>query len=185
MVLGQMNEPPGVPDEGSTDWFNLAEYPWCRRSGCLAFIDNIFRFTQAGSGSVCPFGTDAISGWLPTGPGPRKWDSCRSGHLQRRVWLPPSRLHLCSLAGWLYPAPATASFAHLDSTTNLERKLQLGIYPAVDPFISSSMSFSSEIVGEDYYEVAMEVETCPSAVSGITGHHRHLGMDELSDEEKL
>ena len=164
MVFGQMNEPPGAD--------------------VLLFIDNIFRFTQAGSE------VSALLGRMPSAVGYQPTLATEMGQLQERI-TSTKKGSVTSIQAiyvpaddYTDPAPATA-FAHLDSTTNLERKLtQMGIYPAVDPLASSSRALSPEIVGEEHYAVATEVQRVLQRYRELQDIIAILGMDELSDEEK-
>ena len=170
MVFGQMNEPPGARMRVAQD--------------VLLFIDNIFRFTQAGSE------VSALLGRMPSAVGYQPTLATEMGQLQERI-TSTKKGSVTSIQAiyvpaddYTDPAPATA-FAHLDSTTNLERKLvQLGIYPAVDPLASSSRALSPEIVGEEHYAVASEVKRVLQRYHELQDIIAILGMDELSDEEK-
>ena len=150
----------------------------------LLFIDNIFRFTQAGSE------VSALLGRMPSAVGYQPTLATEMGQLQERI-TSTKKGSVTSIQAiyvpaddYTDPAPATA-FAHLDSTTNLERKLvQLGIYPAVDPLASSSRALSPEIVGEEHYAVASEVKRVLQRYHELQDIIAILGMDELSDEEK-
>ena len=150
----------------------------------LLFIDNIFRFTQAGSE------VSALLGRMPSAVGYQPTLATEMGQLQERI-TSTKKGSVTSIQAiyvpaddYTDPAPATA-FAHLDSTTNLERKLtQMGIYPAVDPLASSSRALSPEIVGEEHYAVATEVQRVLQRYRELQDIIAILGMDELSDEEK-
>ena len=174
MVFGQMNEPPGARMRVALTGLTIAEYfRDVEGQDVLLFIDNIFRFTQAGS----------EVGYQPT-------LATEMGQLQERI-TSTKKGSVTSIQAiyvpaddYTDPAPATA-FAHLDSTTNLERKLvQLGIYPAVDPLASSSRALSPEIVGEEHYAVAAEVKRVLQRYHELQDIIAILGMDELSDDEK-
>lgn len=151
----------------------------------LLFIDNIFRFTQAGSE------VSALLGRMPSAVGYQPTLATEMGQLQERI-TSTKKGSVTSIQAiyvpaddYTDPAPATA-FAHLDSTTNLERKLtQLGIYPAVDPLASSSRALAPQIVGEEHYAVAMEVKRVLQRYQELQDIIAILGMDELSDEEDL
>ena len=165
MVFGQMNEPPGARMRVALTGLTIAEYfRDVEGQDVLLFIDNIFRFTQAGS-EVSAFWVVCHQPLVTNQHLLRKW-----GQLQERI-TSTKKGSVTSIQAiyvpaddYTDPAPATA-FAHLDSTTNLERKLvQLGIYPAVDPLASSSRALAPEIVGEEHYAVAAEVKTCPSTL---------------------
>ena len=184
-VFGQMNEPPGARMRVALTGLTLAEYfRDVEGQDVLLFIDNIFRFTQAGSE------VSALLGRMPSAVGYQPTLATEMGQLQERI-TSTKKGSVTSIQAiyvpaddYTDPAPATA-FVHLDSTTNLERKLtQLGIYPAVDPLASSSRALAPEIVGEDHYEVAMEVKRVLQRYQELQDIIAILGMDELSDEEK-
>ncbi|MET3558280.1 F-type H+-transporting ATPase subunit beta [Streptococcus rupicaprae] len=185
MVFGQMNEPPGARMRVALTGLTLAEYfRDVEGQDVLLFIDNIFRFTQAGSE------VSALLGRMPSAVGYQPTLATEMGQLQERI-TSTERGSVTSIQAiyvpaddYTDPAPATA-FAHLDSTTNLERKLtQLGIYPAVDPLASSSRALAPEIVGEEHYQVATEVQRVLQRYHELQDIIAILGMDELSDEEK-
>ena len=185
MVFGQMNEPPGARMRVALTGLTMAEY-FRDEEGqdVLLFIDNIFRFTQAGSE------VSALLGRMPSAVGYQPTLATEMGQLQERI-TSTKKGSVTSIQAiyvpaddYTDPAPATA-FAHLDSTTNLERKLtQMGIYPAVDPLASSSRALSPEIVGEEHYAVATEVQRVLQRYRELQDIIAILGMDELSDEEK-
>lgn len=186
MVFGQMNEPPGARMRVALTGLTLAEYfRDVEGQDVLLFIDNIFRFTQAGSE------VSALLGRMPSAVGYQPTLATEMGQLQERI-TSTKKGSVTSIQAiyvpaddYTDPAPATA-FAHLDSTTNLERKLtQLGIYPAVDPLASSSRALAPEIVGEEHYAVAMEVKRVLQRYQELQDIIAILGMDELSDEEKV
>ena len=185
MVFGQMNEPPGARMRVALTGLTIAEYfRDVEGQDVLLFIDNIFRFTQAGSE------VSALLGRMPSAVGYQPTLATEMGQLQERI-TSTKKGSVTSIQAiyvpaddYTDPAPATA-FAHLDSTTNLERKLvQLGIYPAVDPLASSSRALSPEIVGEEHYAVASEVKRVLQRYHELQDIIAILGMDELSDEEK-
>ncbi|MDQ0221897.1 F0F1 ATP synthase subunit beta [Streptococcus moroccensis] len=185
MVFGQMNEPPGARMRVALTGLTLAEYfRDVEGQDVLLFIDNIFRFTQAGSE------VSALMGRMPSAVGYQPTLATEMGQLQERI-TSTNKGSVTSIQAiyvpaddYTDPAPATA-FAHLDSTTNLERKLtQLGIYPAVDPLASSSRALAPEIVGEEHYEVATEVQHILQRYHELQDIIAILGMDELSEEEK-
>ncbi|MEY8462104.1 F0F1 ATP synthase subunit beta [Streptococcus merionis] len=185
MVFGQMNEPPGARMRVALTGLTLAEYfRDVEGQDVLLFIDNIFRFTQAGSE------VSALLGRMPSAVGYQPTLATEMGQLQERI-TSTNKGSVTSIQAiyvpaddYTDPAPATA-FAHLDSTTNLERKLtQLGIYPAVDPLASSSRALAPEIVGEEHYEVATEVQHILQRYHELQDIIAILGMDELSEEEK-
>lgn len=185
MVFGQMNEPPGARMRVALTGLTIAEYfRDVQGQDVLLFIDNIFRFTQAGSE------VSALLGRMPSAVGYQPTLATEMGQLQERI-TSTKKGSVTSIQAiyvpaddYTDPAPATA-FAHLDATTNLERKLtQIGIYPAVDPLASSSSALSPEIVGEEHYEVATEVQRVLQRYRELQDIIAILGMDELSDEEK-
>ncbi|HGQ0245850.1 TPA: F0F1 ATP synthase subunit beta [Streptococcus pneumoniae] len=185
MVFGQMNEPPGARMRVALTGLTIAEYfRDVEGQDVLLFIDNIFRFTQAGSE------VSALLGRMPSAVGYQPTLATEMGQLQERI-TSTKKGSVTSIQAiyvpaddYTDPAPATA-FAHLDSTTNLERKLvQLGIYPAVDPLASSSRVLAPEIVGEEHYAVAAEVKRVLQRYHELQDIIAILGMDELSDEEK-
>ncbi len=186
LVYGQMNEPPGARMRVGLSGLTMAEYFRDRENqDVLLFIDNIFRFTQAGSE------VSALLGRMPSAVGYQPTLATEMGALQERI----TSTHKGSITSVqaVYvpaddltdPAPAT-TFAHLDATTVLSRAISsLGIYPAVDPLDSTSPILTPEVVGQEHYEVAR-------AVQGILQRYKELqdiiaimGMDELSDEDKL
>ena len=185
LVYGQMNEPPGARMRVALTGLTIAEYfRDVEGQDVLLFIDNIFRFTQAGSE------VSALLGRMPSAVGYQPTLATEMGQLQERI-TSTKKGSVTSIQAiyvpaddYTDPAPATA-FAHLDSTTNLERKLtQMGIYPAVDPLASSSRALSPEIVGEEHYAVATEVQRVLQRYRELQDIIAILGMDELSDEEK-
>ena len=185
LVYGQMNEPPGARMRVALTGLTIAEYfRDVEGQDVLLFIDNIFRFTQAGSE------VSALLGRMPSAVGYQPTLATEMGQLQERI-TSTKKGSVTSIQAiyvpaddYTDPAPATA-FAHLDSTTNLERKLtQMGIYPAVDPLASSSRALAPEIVGQEHYEVATEVQRVLQRYRELQDIIAILGMDELSDEEK-
>ena len=185
MVFGQMNEPPGARMRVALTGLTIAEYfRDVEGQDVLLFIDNIFRFTQAGSE------VSALLGRMPSAVGYQPTLATEMGQLQERI-TSTKKGSVTSIQAiyvpaddYTDPAPATA-FAHLDATTNLERRLtQMGIYPAVDPLASSSRALAPEIVGQEHYEVAMEVQRVLQRYKELQDIIAILGMDELSDDEK-
>lgn len=186
MVFGQMNEPPGARMRVALTGLTMAEYFRDEQGqDVLFFIDNIFRFTQAGSE------VSALLGRMPSAVGYQPTLATEMGQLQERI----TSTNVGSVTSiqaiyvpaddYTDPAPAT-TFAHLDATTNLERKLsEMGIYPAVDPLASTSRALSPEIVGEEHYEVARKVQQTLQRYKELQDIIAILGMDELSDEDKL
>lgn len=186
MVFGQMNEPPGARMRVALTGLTMAEYFRDEQGqDVLFFIDNIFRFTQAGSE------VSALLGRMPSAVGYQPTLATEMGQLQERI----TSTNVGSVTSiqaiyvpaddYTDPAPAT-TFAHLDATTNLDRGLsEMGIYPAVDPLASSSRALSPEIVGEEHYEVARQVQQTLQKYKELQDIIAILGMDELSDEDKL
>ncbi|WP_413364767.1 F0F1 ATP synthase subunit beta [Lysinibacillus sp. 3P01SB] len=185
MVFGQMNEPPGARMRVALTGLTMAEY-FRDEEGqdVLLFIDNIFRFTQAGSE------VSALLGRMPSAVGYQPTLATEMGRLQERI-TSTTKGSVTSIQAiyvpaddYTDPAPAT-TFAHLDATTNLERKLsEMGIYPAVDPLASTSRALSPEIVGEEHYAVATGVQRTIQRYRELQDIIAILGMDELSDEDK-
>lgn len=185
LVFGQMNEPPGarlrVPLSGLTIAENFRD---ASGQDVLLFIDNIFRFTQAGSE------VSALLGRIPSAVGYQPTLATEMGQLQERI-TSTKKGSITSIQAvyvpaddYTDPAPAT-TFAHLDATTNLERRLtQMGIYPAVDPLASTSTALTPEVVGKEHYEVATRVQHVLQRYRELQDIIAILGMDELSDEEK-
>jgi F-type H+-transporting ATPase subunit beta len=186
LVYGQMNEPPGARARVALTGLTLAEY-FRDEEGqdVLFFVDNIFRFTQAGSE------VSALLGRIPSAVGYQPTLATDMGALQERI----TTTHKGSITSVqaIYvpaddltdPAPAT-SFAHLDATTVLSRQIaELGIYPAVDPLDSSSRMLDPRIVGEHHYKVARQVQEVLQQYKSLQDIIAILGMDELSEEDKL
>ncbi|WP_342528088.1 F0F1 ATP synthase subunit beta [Chryseomicrobium sp. FSL W7-1435] len=185
MVFGQMNEPPGARMRVALSGLTMAEYFRDEQGAdVLLFIDNIFRFTQAGSE------VSALLGRMPSAVGYQPTLATEMGQLQERI-TSTSTGSVTSIQAiyvpaddYTDPAPAT-TFAHLDATTNLERKLsEMGIYPAVDPLASTSRALSPEIVGEEHYTVARQVQVTLQRYRELQDIIAILGMDELSDDDK-
>lgn len=185
MVFGQMNEPPGARMRVALSGLTMAEH-FRDEAGqdVLLFIDNIFRFTQAGSE------VSALLGRMPSAVGYQPTLATEMGRLQERI-TSTKKGSVTSIQAiyvpaddYTDPAPAT-TFAHLDATTNLERSLtEMGIYPAVDPLASTSRALSREVVGEEHYEVATRVQRTLQKYRELQDIIAILGMDELSDEDK-
>lgn len=186
MVFGQMNEPPGARMRVALTGLTMAEYFRDQENqDVLLFIDNIFRFTQAGSE------VSALLGRMPSAVGYQPTLATEMGQLQERITstkngsITSIQAIYVPADDYTDPAPATA-FAHLDATTNLERNLAAqGIYPAVDPLASSSSALAPEIVGEEHYQVATEVQRVLQRYHELQDIISILGMDELSDDEKV
>lgn len=185
LVFGQMNEPPGARLRVALSGLTIAEGFRDKGSDVLLFVDNIFRFTQAGSE------VSALLGRLPSAVGYQPNLATEMGALQERIT--STRKGSITSVQAVYvpaddftdPAPATV-FAHLDSTIALNRALtELGLYPAVDPLDSSSTILDPEIVGEEHYQVAREVQRILQRYKDLQDIIAILGMEELSDEDKL
>ncbi len=186
LVFGQMNEPPGARQRVALTGLSIAEY-FRDEEGrdVLLFIDNIFRFTQAGSE------VSALLGRMPSAVGYQPTLATEMGELQDRI-VSTKKGSVTSVQA-IYvpaddltdPAPATA-FAHLDATTVLSRSIaELGIYPAVDPLDSTSRILDPNIVGDDHYDTAQAVKQLLQRYKDLQDIIAILGMDELSDEDKL
>ncbi len=185
MVFGQMNEPPGARMRVALTGLTIAEYfRDVEGQDVLLFIDNIFRFTQAGSE------VSALLGRMPSAVGYQPTLATEMGQLQERI-SSTNKGSVTSIQAvfvpaddYTDPAPAT-TFAHLDSTTNLERKLtEMGIYPAVDPLASTSRALEPSIVGQEHYEVARGVQSTLQKYRELQDIIAILGMDELSEEDR-
>lgn len=186
MVFGQMNEPPGARMRVALTGLTMAEY-FRDEEGqdVLLFIDNIFRFTQAGSE------VSALLGRMPSAVGYQPTLATEMGALQERITSTKNGSITSVQAIYVPaddltdPAPATA-FAHLDATTVLNRSItELGIYPAVDPLESTSRILDPLIVGEEHYQVARQVQEILQKYKDLQDIIAILGMDELSEEDKL
>lgn len=186
MVFGQMNEPPGARMRVALTGLTLAEYFRDQEhQDVLLFIDNIFRFTQAGSE------VSALLGRMPSAVGYQPTLATEMGKLQERITstkdgsITSIQAIYVPADDYTDPAPAT-TFIHLDATTNLSRKLtEEGIYPAVDPLASTSRALSPEVVGKEHYEVARRVQQIIQRYNELLDIIAILGMDELSEEDKL
>jgi F-type H+-transporting ATPase subunit beta len=186
LVFGQMNEPPGARMRVALTGLTMAEY-FRDEAGqdVLLFIDNIFRFTQAGSE------VSALLGRMPSAVGYQPTLATEMGQLQERITSTKKGSITSVQAVYVPaddltdPAPAT-TFAHLDATTVLSRSIaELGIYPAVDPLDSTSRILSPEIVGEEHYQVARGVQELLQRYKDLQDIIAILGIDELSDEDRL
>jgi F-type H+-transporting ATPase subunit beta len=186
LVYGQMNEPPGARARVGLSGLTLAEY-FRDEEGqdVLLFIDNIFRFTQAGSE------VSALLGRIPSAVGYQPTLATDMGNLQERIT--STRKGSITSVQAIYvpaddltdPAPAT-SFTHLDATTVLSRQIaELGIYPAVDPLDSTSRILDARVLGEEHYQVARDVQRVLQTYKSLQDIIAILGMDELSEEDKL
>ncbi|GAB4516961.1 MAG: F0F1 ATP synthase subunit beta [Anaerolineae bacterium] len=185
MVFGQMNEPPGVRLRVGLTGLTMAEYFRDQGMDVLLFIDNIFRFVMSGSE------VSALLGRMPSAVGYQPTLANEMGELQERI-TSTKRGSITSLQAvyvpaddYTDPAPVT-TFAHLDATISLERSLAAqGLYPAVDPLASTSRILDPRIVGEEHYQVAREVQRVLQRYRDLQDIIAILGIDELSDEDKL
>jgi len=186
MVFGQMNEPPGARQRVGLTALTMAEhFRDVEGRDILLFIDNIFRFTQAGSE------VSALLGRMPSAVGYQPTLATEMGDLQERI-TSTRKGSITSLQAifvpaddYTDPAPAT-TFGHLDSTIRLERSIvELGLYPAVDPLTSTSTVLDPRVVGEDHFEVAREVQRTLQRYRDLQDIIAILGMDELSEEDKV
>ncbi|HHY94679.1 MAG TPA: F0F1 ATP synthase subunit beta, partial [Firmicutes bacterium] len=186
LVFGQMNEPPGARLRVGLAGLTMAEYfRDVEGQDMLLFIDNIFRFTQAGSE------VSALLGRMPSAVGYQPTLATEMGLLQERIT--STRKGSITSVQAIYvpaddytdPAPVT-TFAHLDAVTRLERWIaEMGIYPAVDPLASTSRLLDPAVVGQEHYEVAREVQRVLQRYKDLQDIIAILGMDELSDEDKV
>src|SRR6201996_6353978 len=185
LVFGQMNEPPGARMRVALSGLTVAEHFRDQGQDVLFFVDNIFRFTQAGSE------VSALLGRIPSAVGYQPTLATDMGALQERITT-TTKGSITSVQA-IYvpaddltdPAPAT-SFAHLDATTVLNRAIsELGIYPAVDPLDSTSRMLSPLVVGEEHYQIARKVQRILQTYKSLQDIIAILGMDELSEEDKL
>jgi F-type H+/Na+-transporting ATPase subunit beta len=186
LVYGQMNEPPGARSRVALSALTVAEYFRDeKRTDVLLFIDNIFRFTQAGSE------VSALLGRIPSAVGYQPTLGTDMGDLQERItstkWGSITSVQAIYVPADDYsdPAPA-ATFAHLDATTELSRPIaELGIYPAVDPLSSTSTILAPEIIGDEHYKVARGVQEILQRYKELQDIIAILGMEELSEEDRL
>lgn len=186
LVYGQMNEPPGARARVALSALTVAEYFRDEENqDVLLFIDNIFRFTQAGSE------VSALLGRIPSAVGYQPTLATEMGELQERI-TSTNKGSITSIQAiyvpaddYTDPAPAT-TFGHLDATTNLSRQIaELGIYPAVDPLASTSRVLDPRVVGDDHYNTARSVQAVLQRYKDLQDIIAILGMDELSEEDKL
>ena len=185
LVYGQMNEPPGARARVGLTGLTVAEYFRDEEAAdVLMFIDNIFRFTQAGSE------VSALLGRIPSAVGYQPTLSTEMGNLQERI-TSTNKGSITSVQAVYVPAddltdPAPATtYSHLDATVVLSRAItELGIYPAVDPLDSTSRILAADIVGEEHYKIAHEVQTLLQRYKDLQDIIAILGMDELSEEDK-
>ncbi len=186
LVYGQMNEPPGARLRVALTGLSVAEYFRDEeKQDVLFFVDNIFRFTQAGSE------VSALLGRIPSAVGYQPTLGTEMGAMQERITstndgsITSIQAVYVPADDYTDPAPAT-TFAHLDATTELSRQIaELGIYPAVDPLSSSSTILAKEIVGEEHYKVARDVQSILQRYKELQDIIAILGMDELSEEDKV
>ena len=186
MIFGQMNEPPGARMRVGLSGLTMAEYfRDVKHQDVLLFIDNIFRFTQAGSE------VSALLGRMPSAVGYQPTLATEMGTLQERITstkngsITSVQAVYVPADDYTDPAPAT-TFAHLDATTALDRGISsLGIYPAVDPLSSSSRILSPEILGQEHYDVARAVQSILQRYKELQDIIAIMGMDELSEDDKL
>ncbi len=186
MVFGQMNEPPGARMRVGLTGLTMAEhFRDEEKQDVLLFIDNIFRFTQAGSE------VSALLGRMPSAVGYQPTLATDMGKLQERITstkegsITSIQAVYVPADDYTDPAPAT-TFAHLDATTNLSRKIsEEGIYPAVDPLESTSRALEPETVGDEHYQIAREVQMTIQRYNELLDIIAILGMDELSEDDKL
>jgi F-type H+-transporting ATPase subunit beta len=185
LVYGQMNEPPGARARVGLSGLTVAEYFRDQGQDVLFFVDNIFRFTQAGSEM------SALLGRIPSAVGYQPTLGTDMGALQERITT-TTKGSITSIQAiyvpaddYTDPAPAT-TFAHLDATTNLSRPIsEKGIYPAVDPLDSTSRMLTPLVVGEEHYNVARQVQQILQRYKSLQDIIAILGMDELSEEDKV
>ncbi|HRI84107.1 MAG TPA: F0F1 ATP synthase subunit beta [Ignavibacteria bacterium] len=185
LVFGQMNEPPGARQRVALTGLAISEYFRDQGKDVLLFVDNIFRFTQAGSE------VSALLGRMPSAVGYQPTLASEMGALQERITstktgsITSIQAIYVPADDYTDPAPAT-TFAHLDATTELSRKIsELGIYPAVDPLTSTSRILDPLIVGDDHYDTAQGVKKILQTYKDLQDIINILGIDELSDEDKL
>ena len=186
LVYGQMNEPPGARARVALTGLSIAEYFRDEENqDVLLFVDNIFRFTQAGSE------VSALLGRIPSAAGYQPTLASEMGELQERITttkdgsITSVQAIYVPADDYTDPAPAT-TFAHLDASTVLERKIaELGIYPAVDPLGSSSKILDPQVVGDEHYATARKVQTILQRYKDLQDIIAILGMDELSDDDRL
>src|SRR5260221_7813835 len=186
LIYGQMNEPPGARLRVGLSGLTVAEYfRDVEGQDVLVFIDNIFRFTQAGSG------VSALLGRMPSARGYHPTLATEMGELQERITstkkgsIPSVQAIYVPAGDYTDPAPAT-TFAHLDATTNPSRQIvELGIYPAVDPLASSSRILDPQILGDEHYDTARAVKQILQKYKDLQDIIAILGIDELSEEDKI
>jgi ATP synthase F1 beta subunit len=186
LVYGQMTEPPGARQRVALSALTVAEYfRDAENKDVLLFVDNVFRFTQAGSE------VSALLGRMPSAVGYQPTLQSEMGQLQERITstkngsITSVQAIYVPADDYTDPAPAT-TFAHLDATTNLSRQIaELGIYPAVDPLASSSRILDPRILGDEHYNVARQVKQILQRYKDLQDIIAILGIDELSEDDKL
>merc|ERR1712071_632334 len=186
LVYGQMNEPPGARARVALTGLTVAEYfRDAEGQDVLLFIDNIFRFTQAGSE------VSALLGRIPSAVGYQPTLATDMGSMQERI-TSTLKGSITSVQAIYVPAddltdpPPATTFSHLDATTVLSRQVaELGIYPAVDPLDSTSRMLDAQVIGDRHYNTARKVQEVLQAYKGLQDIIAILGMDELSEEDKL
>ncbi len=185
LVFGQMNEPPGARARVALTGLTIAEHFRDQGKDILFFVDNVFRFTQAGSE------VSALLGRIPSAVGYQPTLATEMGQMQERI-TSTTKGSITSVQAIYVPAddltdPApAASFAHLDATTVLSRDIAAkGIYPAVDPLDSTSRILDPNVVGEEHYQVARQVQETLQKYKSLQDIIAILGMDELSEDDKL
>ena len=185
LVYGQMNEPPGARLRVGLAGLTAAEYFRDQGQDVLLFIDNIFRFSQAGSE------VSALLGRMPSAVGYQPTLATEMGDLQERITSTAKGAITSVQAVYVPaddltdPAPAT-TFIHLDATTVLSRSIaELGIYPAIDPLASTSRALDPSVVGQEHYDVAVKVQQILQEYTDLQDIIAILGMDELSEDQKL
>ena len=187
MVFGQMNEPPGARLRVALSALTMAEY-FRDTTGAdtLLFVDNIFRFSQAGQRSVGAARPYAVAPWVTSRRWPRRWARCRSGS-PRRTRGPSRRCRPCTCRPTTRPTrPRPRRSGQLDAFIYLERSIsEKGIYPAVDPLASTSRILDPQYVGERHYAIARRVQTMLQRYRELQDIIAILGVDELSEEDKL
>ena len=185
LIYGQMTEPPGARLRVALSGLTVAEYFRDKGMDVLLFVDNIFRFTQAGSE------VSALLGRMPSAVGYQPNLASEMGELQERITstktgsITSIQAVYVPADDYTDPAPAT-TFAHLDAVTALSRQIvELGIYPAVDPLASSSRILDPRIIGAEHYKTAQDVKLVLQRYKDLQDIIAILGLDELSDEDKL
>ena len=186
MIFGQMNEPPGARARVALSALTVAEYFRDEmHQDVLLFIDNIFRFTQAGSEVSALLGPHSVGRGLPADARHGHGRTAGAHHVHQEGSITSIQAIYVPADDYTDPAPAT-TFAHLDATTELSRQIvELGIYPAVDPLSSSSTILTPQIVGAEHYRVARGVQETLQRYKELQDIIAILGMDELSEDDRL